>query len=82
MRRWVGEEIKDLLNNSPTFLLLFALFPYISIYVNGVNPPNEFLFLKEHHAEDIKIISKSDFFTITALASGDIQISIPGNVIL
>ena len=41
------EEINGLLNNSPTFFLLFALFPYTSIYVNGVNSPNEFLFLKE-----------------------------------
>lgn len=73
-RRKVGELFNKPLISSPTHLLKKK-----EILVQR---SNEGIILGIKVNNDIKIISKNDFFTITALASGDIQISIPGNVIL
>ena len=73
-RRKVGELFNKPLISSPTHLLKKKEIL--------VQKSNEGIILGIKVNNDIKIISKSDFFTITALASGDIQISIPGNVIL
>ena len=73
-RRKVGELFNKPLISSPTHLLKKK--------VILVQKSNEGIILGIKVNNDIKIISKNDFFTITALASGDIQISIPGNVIL
>ena len=73
-RRKVGELFNKLLISSPTHLLKKKEIL--------VQKSNEGIILGIKVNNDIKIISKNDFFTITALASGDIQISIPGNVIL
>ena len=73
-RRKVGELFNKPLISSPTHLLKKKEIL--------VQKSNEGIILGIKVNNDIKIISKNDFFTITALASGDIQISIPGNVIL
>ena len=73
-RRKVGELFNKSLISSPTHLLKKKEIL--------VQKSNEGIILGIKVNNDIKIISKNDFFTITALASGDIQISIPGNVIL
>lgn len=73
-RRKVGELFNKPLISSPTHLLKKEEIL--------VQKSNEGIILSIRVNNDIKIISKNDFFTITALASGDIQISIPGNVIL
>ena len=73
-RRKVGELFNKSLISSPTHLLKKEEIL--------VQKSNEGIILGIKVNNDIKIISKNDFFTITALASGDIQISIPGNVIL
>lgn len=73
-RRKVGELFNKPLISSPTRLLKKKEIL--------VQKSNEEIILGIKVNNDIKIISKNDFFTITALASGDIQISIPGNVIL
>lgn len=73
-RRKVGELFNKPLISSPTHLLKKKEIL--------VQKSNEGIILSIKVNNDIKIISKNDFFTITALASGDIQISIPGNVIL
>lgn len=73
-RRKVGELFNKPLISSPTHLLKKKEIL--------VQKSNEEIILGIKVNNDIKIISKNDFFTITALASGDIQISIPGNVIL
>ena len=73
-RRKVGELFNKPLISSPTRLLKKEEIL--------VQKSNEGIILGIKVNNDIKIISKNDFFTITALASGDIQISIPGNVIL
>lgn len=73
-RRKVGELFNTPLISSPTHLLKKEEIL--------VQKSNEGIILGIKVNNDIKIISKNDFFTITALASGDIQISIPGNVIL
>lgn len=73
-RRKVGELFNKPLISSPTHLLKKEEIL--------VQKSNEGIILGIKVNNDIKIISKNDFFTITALASGDIQISIPGNVIL
>lgn len=73
-RRKVGELFNKPLISSPTHL--------IKKKEILVQKSNEGIILGIKVNNDIKIISKNDFFTITALASGDIQISIPGNVIL
>ena len=73
-RRKVGELFNKPLISAPTRLLKKEEIL--------VQKSNEGIILGIKVNNDIKIISKNDFFTITALASGDIQISIPGNVIL
>ena len=73
-RRKVGELFNKPLISSPTHLLKKKEIL--------VQKSNEEIILGIKVNNGIKIISKNDFFTITALASGDIQISIPGNVIL
>lgn len=73
-RKKVGELFNKPLISSPTHLLKKKEIL--------VQKSNEGIILGIKVNNDIKIISKNDFFTITALASGDIQISIPGNVIL
>lgn len=73
-RRKVGELFNKSLISSPTRLLKKEEIL--------VQKSNEGIILGIKVNNGIKIISKNDFFTITALASGDIQISIPGNVIL
>ena len=73
-RRKVGKLFNKPLISSPTHLLKKKEIL--------VQKSNEEIILGIKVNNDIKIISKNDFFTITALASGDIQISIPGNVIL
>ena len=73
-RRKVGELFNKPLISAPTHLLKKEEIL--------VQKSNEGIILGIKVNNDIKIISKNDFFTITALASGDIQISIPGNVIL
>ena len=73
-RRKVGELFNKPLISSPTHLLKKKEIL--------VQKSNEGIILGIKVNNGIKIISKNDFFTITALASGDIQISIPGNVIL
>ena len=73
-RRKVGELFNKSLISSPTHLLKKEEIL--------VQKSNEGIILGVKVNNGIKIISKNDFFTITALASGDIQISIPGNVIL
>lgn len=73
-RRKVGELFNKPLISSPTHLLKKEEIL--------VQKSNEGIILGIKVNNGIKIISKNDFFTITALASGDIQISIPGNVIL
>ena len=73
-RRKVGELFNKSLISSPTHLLKKKEIL--------VQKSNEEIILGIKVNNGIKIISKNDFFTITALASGDIQISIPGNVIL